>query len=84
MSALEHIRRLAIQGRVRFTRHARDRMEQRDVSDSDVVSALISATIATRQSESGAYRVEGGTDMAGDGLIVIVAVEADLIVITMF
>ena len=83
LSALEQIRRLAIQGRVFYSRHAQARMLERNVEKVDVISALITATAATWQAAN-TYRVEGGTDTHADPLVVVVAIDVDAIVITVF
>jgi hypothetical protein len=82
--ALAEIKRLVSLGRVRFTGHARDRMSERNVTARDVRSALLSATGAVWQSDRQNWRVEGGRDQDDDGLTVIVDVEADVIVVTLF
>ena len=82
-AALAEIHRLAQFDRIRFTRHAADRMDQRGAKREDVRAALVSGTVAIAQ-ERGGWRVEGGVDSAGDELTVIVDIEADVIVITLF
>ena len=81
--ALAEVKRLAIARRVSFTKHAYDRMRERGAVVADVLAALSSATRA--QHETGyKYRVTGGVDRDGDELSVIVAIEADLLVVTIF
>jgi hypothetical protein len=80
--ALAEIQRLAGLDRIRFTRHAADRMDQRGAKRGDVRAALVSATAAFAQDRG--WRVEGGVDREGDDLTVIVDIEADVIVITLF
>lgn len=82
--ALAEIQRLARLGRVRFTRHAFERMDERGATLRDVVAALVSATAAVHQPDRGTWRVEGGRDRVGDDLTVVVALEADVVVITVF
>jgi hypothetical protein len=82
--ALEEIQRLAGLGRVVYTKHARDRMSDRGATARDVRKALLSATDATYQADRQNYRVSGGTDTDGDDLTVIVDLEADVIVVTIF
>lgn len=82
MSVLEHIRRLAIQGRIIVSAHARQRMAERAVTDDDVRHALITATSARLQVDRGSYRVDGGVDVSGNDLTVIVALLDNVLVIT--
>ena len=46
--------------------------------------ALLGATSATEQRDRGCWRVQGGVDLDGDDLTVIVALEADVVVVTLF
>ena len=59
-------------------------MAERAAEPADVIRALLTALSATWQSNHGTWSVEGGIDRVGDDLTVIVAIEADLIVITVF
>lgn len=56
--SLAEIQRLARLGRVRVTRHAADRMDERGVKPWDLVAALVSSTAAIPQSDRGAWRAE--------------------------
>jgi hypothetical protein len=58
-------------------------MRERRAGLVDVRMALASATAAMTQ-DRGGWRVEGGRDRDGDDLTVIVDIEADVIVITLF
>ena len=80
--ALAEIHRLAQLGRIRITWHAEKRMDQRGAEPEDVRAALVSSTAALTQRQG--WRVEGGVDQDGDELTVIVDIEADVIVITLF
>lgn len=84
MTALEQIRRLAVQDRIAITRHADARMRERNATRADVANALISASVARWQPDQSTYRVEGGVDLAGDELTVAVVIQDDLIVVTVF
>ena len=81
--ALAEIQRLASLNRLVFTSHAAKRMDQRGAKREDVRAALVSATSARAQ-DRGGWRVEGGRDRDGDDLTVIVDIEDDVIVITLF
>jgi hypothetical protein len=74
---------LAALSRIAITDHARHRMLERRAKFLDVRRALMSATSAKTQDRSG-WRVEGGLDRDGDELTVIVDIEAEVIVITLF
>jgi len=74
---------LSSQGRIALTDHAIRRMRERRAGLVDVRRALTSATAAMTQ-DRGGWRVEGGRDRDGDDLTVIVDIEADVIVITLF
>lgn len=82
--ALEEIKRLVALGHVVFTRHARQRMDERGARATDVCNALSTATSATLQTDRDNWRVDGGVDHEGDGMTVIVDIEADVIVVTLF
>lgn len=82
--ALSEIKRLARLGRVRFSRHARDRMAERGASEPDVRHALVTATSTLCQSDRASWRLEGGFDLDGDDLVVVLAVEANVLIITVF
>lgn len=81
--ALAEIKAKAAGGQVRFTAHAYLRMRDRSATARDVVRALVTAT---RASEDGVskYKVSGGSDLDGDDLTVIVVLEADVLVVTLF
>lgn len=81
--ALGEIQRLARLDRIVLTRHAAKRMDQRGAKRGDVRAALVSATSALAQ-DGGGWRVAGGCDREGDDLTVIVDIEADVLVITLF
>jgi Domain of unknown function (DUF4258) len=81
-TALAEIQRLAHLYRIRITNHAATRMAERGAAREDVRAALITATAALRQ-ERGGWRCKG-RDLAGDDLTVIVDIEADVVVITIF
>jgi hypothetical protein len=79
--ALQAIRALAVKGRVRVKPHAYQRMQQRNVTFRDVSSALCRAS--TCEVNNDKWRVTG-PDGDGDSLTCIVAVEDDVVVITVF
>ena len=81
--ALIEIQRLARLDRIALTRHARQRMRERRARLDDIRRALATATAAIAQ-DRGGWRVEGGHDLDSDDLTVVVEIEADVIVITLF
>jgi hypothetical protein len=82
--ALTTIRRMVRRGDVMFTRHAYARMDERGASTDDVCNALLTAKEAAHDPERDRWKVSGGTDLDGDALKVMVAIEADVIVVTLF
>ena len=82
--ALGEIKRLTKLDRVIFRMHARERMATRGAVAGDVLNALLSATTASWQHDHETWRVGGGVDRDGDDLTVIVDLEADVIVVTIF
>jgi hypothetical protein len=81
-AALEGICGLAGANRVRFTRHAEERMCQRRISASDVYCALRTAT-GCRAQKDGDWKVRG-LDRTGDELTAIVVLEDEVVVVTVF
>ena len=58
-------------------------MRERGAIIDDVCRALVTSTSATWQAEHLSWRVSGGVDLDGDGLTIVVDIEADVIVITL-
>ena len=87
MTAGEVLQRVVQAARSRqfsIKRHAFDRMDQRGVTESDVRQAMMSATGAEWDSEKETWRLTGGTDLEAEGLIVCVAVDWNVAVVTVF
>lgn len=63
-------------GRLRYTKHARERMEERGATRNDVVNACVTATVATHQ-RGDVWRLSGGVDGDGDVLVIIAGVDPD-------
>jgi hypothetical protein len=59
-------------------------MDERNASESDVRNAILSATNAKYDAAKDNYRLSGGADLDGDDMTVVVAIEADCIVVTIF
>jgi hypothetical protein len=81
--ALRDVRGYAAAGRLRFTRHARERMRERGATASDVRHALSSATRCDEATEAGRWKVRG-QDLDGDELVMVVVLEGDVVVVTVF
>lgn len=81
--ALRDVRGFAAAGRVRFTRHARERIEQRcDGRAGHVMHALANASTCA-EGERGTWRVTG-PDLDDDELTCVVTLEDGVIVVTVF
>jgi hypothetical protein len=79
--ALEQIRGLARANRFEYSRHARQRMRERNVRDRDVRAALCDAVSCSQETEI-KWRV-CGPDFEGDDLTMIVLIEEGLLVVTL-
>jgi hypothetical protein len=80
--ALRDIRGYAAAGRVRFSYHAYDRMDQRGATERDVIAACARAKKCKRAAQ-GRWKVTG-PDIDSDDLTVVVAIEDGLLVVTLF
>jgi hypothetical protein len=84
VSALNEIRRYAVQGRIRYSDHGMKRLHERGASRWDVRNALCTATTC-RPSEDGPGRWKvPGKDEDGDDLLVVVVIEAGVLVVSLF
>jgi Domain of unknown function (DUF4258) len=72
-SLLAEIHRAARYGQIMPSRHARERMEERNVSAEELWNAIKGATAASPEPGTDKIRLEGGTDADGDEVKVIVA-----------
>ena len=79
---LETIRGYAAANRYELSDHAYSRMKQRNIRIADIHNALTKAFRCSSQ-QNERWRVDG-PDMDGDGLTLIVAIEDDLIVVTLY
>lgn len=70
---LDRIKKAARLGQVITTKHARDEMEAARASAKSVEHAIQTATKAIERNDNGTVRLEGGTDIDGDELTVVVA-----------
>ena len=82
--ALAEIKRLARFDQIVITSHARRRMNERGVTERDLRRALQTATTASYQDDRENWRVDGGTDIDGDDLMLICDLGVDVIVVTLF
>ena len=78
--ALRDIRGYASAGRVRFSSHACQRMNQRGATARDVVNTCARAS---RAAEPGRWKATG-PDFDGDELTVVVTIKDGLTVVTVF
>ena len=82
VDVLNRIKHLADIRAIRFTRHGRERADERGANFEDVREALMTAS--TSKPDGDKYKVEGGRDLDGDSLTVVVAIEEKLLVVTLF
>ncbi len=80
--ALAEVQGCAKYGRYRITAHAFDRMDERGITEKELVRALCNAH-GCRQEPGDKWRALG-LDRCGDALEVIIAIEDEMIVITVF
>jgi len=81
--ALAEIRGLARAGRVSYVRHAIERMDERGVTRNDVEHALMNAVRCAWQPRKETWKAFS-VDLSGDELVVAVAIEDGLLVVTVF
>jgi hypothetical protein len=86
MTATDASRDAALAGRTgqfRLTRHARERMFQRSMTRRDIMRALATATTLTRLTKT-KWRVDGGVDLDGEQLSVLLAFQEPKRIVTIF
>lgn len=81
--ALATIRRLAGAGHFYILPHARKRAAERGVQPRDIRYGLENARVATWQADHETWKVES-SDLDGEALTLAVAIEASVIVVTVF
>jgi pentatricopeptide repeat protein len=82
LAALADIRGYAAAGRIELTKHARERMVERNVKPRDLRSALVSAS-SCKDQRDGTWKATG-PDLDGDALDVVVVFESGVLVVTVF
>ena len=83
-TALNEIRRYAVQGRIKFSHHGRKRMGERGATVEDVRYALCEAKVC-RASPDGPGRWEvPSVDEDGEHLVVVVVIESGVLVVSLF
>lgn len=82
LEILQNIRGYAAAGRVVIIDHAWQRMEERGATQEDVLFALRTAHACSQQA-NGRWKVFG-SDLDGVDMTVIVEMQSDLIVVTMY
>ncbi len=83
VEALAQIRGLARAGRVEYTRHALEEMGEASATRRDVETALVHAKTCRHQPAKDRWKV-CGPDLDGDELTVVVTIEHNLIVVTVW
>lgn len=69
--------------RIEVTKHARERMEERNVRRQDIIHALLNATSWVYQPSNDTWKVTG-PDLSELSLAVVVAIDDGVIVVTIF
>jgi hypothetical protein len=67
----------------RLSSHARKRMRERQVTVADVAFGLRTAARATYQPDADRWRLEGGTDVEGEELTLVIEIDP-VLVVTLF
>ena len=84
VTMLTRIHHAARYGRIILSLHAQEEAEEAGARWADIKSAILTATVAKEQAE-GRVRLEGGTDLEGEPLTVVVReVQPGLLVVTVF
>lgn len=83
--ALDQVRRAGTTGRFFVSLHARDHEHRviRNIQRADVQETLRSAKSA-KQQKNKRWKIEGGTDIDGDDVTLIVVFDAGVVVVTVF
>ncbi len=84
MTPVEALREAALAGRAQqfeVSRHALQRMGERNVTRLDICSALKTATSATCENET-KWRLAGGHDLDGDAIELVVVLTGRCLVVT--
>ena len=76
--------RAAFANQFEVSRHALERMAERSATREDICRALRSATTAVEQEHDRKWRLEGGQDLDGEALIVVIVFTGAGIVVTLF
>ena len=71
---LRTVRDAAALGQLRYTKHGRERMEERGAQARDVQAALMSAASVEWRPDNETWKVSGGNDLDGEPLLVVGAV----------
>lgn len=81
---LARIQQAARYGRIILSRHAEEEADNANVQAQDIKHAVLTATTAIAQ-EQGKFRLEGGSDLDGDALAVVVReIQPGLFIVTVF
>ncbi len=83
MGVLDRVKHLAGLRAIRLSGHARKRADERGANFEDVRKALMTAT-SSKPEGGDKYKIDGGHDLDGDSLSLVVAIEDKLLVVTLF
>jgi hypothetical protein len=75
--ALNRAKTFAFQDRIRFTFHGKVEARNASASPGDVQQAIQTATLAKYDTSKKTWRIEGGRDLDGDDLTVVLVLEDD-------
>ena len=73
---MARVQQAAKLGILKTTNHSRARMEERNATVEDVRRAILTATVVIEQPKENTIRLEGGKDIDGEDLAVVVAEDA--------
>ena len=82
--ALDAVHEAGKTGRFDVSTHAKEEAAECSATRYDIQEALRTATTAIHQAGRDRWRIEGGKDLDGDDLTVVVVFEGDVVVITVF
>lgn len=84
-AVLDAAKGAVFQGRLRTSKHARERAEARGVQAADLRAAVLSAQEAEHDPPENKWKLKGGTDVDGDPLVVVISFDGpDPRVVTMY
>lgn len=82
--ALREAARAAFANQFEVSKHGLERMAERGATREDICRAMRSATLAVEQEHQRKWRLEGGQDLEGEALIVVIVFVGAGIVVSLF